>query len=202
MALNKSFRLLVMIGLMYGPVFSQSEISDTIEEARQLYIQKNLLESVNQLSRALELVNQELLTQIETIFPEPLSGWRAESPSSRVKKGAYTTGLFSTRQYFKSGGGPSVVMEIETNTPRISNLKQVFVNPSMLEQMGGDAKLATIADRRCIERFDALDKFSELIFIPSSTMLISIRGQDMKDTATVSDFAEKIKWDSLDIIFP
>ncbi|MFZ5515383.1 MAG: hypothetical protein ACOY90_02015 [Candidatus Zhuqueibacterota bacterium] len=202
MVLNKSFCLWVMVGLLYGSVFGQSEISDTIEEAKQLYIQKNLLESVNQLSRALELVNQELLTQIETIFPEPLTGWRAETPSSRVKKGAYTTGLFSTRQYFKSGGGPSITMEIETNTPRISNLKQVFVNPSMLEQMGGEAKISTVAERRCIERFDAIDKFAELIFIPSSTMLISIRGQDMKDMEAVAKFAEKIKWNSLEIIFP
>lgn len=201
MQMRKNFWIPVVIALMAVPVFGQTEVSDTIEEARQLYINKNLLESVNQLTRALELVNQELLTQIESVFPDPLRGWRADSPNSRIKKGAYSTGLVSSCKYYKNGGGPSVRIEIETNTPRIPNLKRVFVNPSMLEQMGGEAKISTSADRRCIERYDQIDRFAELIFIPSSTMLISIRGQDMKNTKTVMEFAEKFKWASLSEIF-
>lgn len=201
MLVTRIFFGAVVVMLTVMPVFGQSEISDTIEEAKQFYIQKNLLESVTQLTRALELVNQELLGQIETIFPEPIKGWRADTPNSRIKKGAYTTGLVSTCKYFKNGGGPSVSIEVETNTPRIPNLKRIFVNPSMLEQMGGQAKISTVADRRCIERFDQIDSFAELIIIPSSTLLISVRGQDMKNTKTVMEFTEKIKWDSLEEIF-
>ena len=201
MMFRRTFYVIFFLVMTGVPVFGQSEISETIEEAKQLYIQKNLFESVNQLTRALELVNQELLTQIETVFPDPPNKWRADSPNSRIKKGAYSTGLVSTCKYYKKGGGSSVSIEVETNTPRIPNLKRLFVNPSMLEQMGGEAKISTVADRRCIERFDQIDKFAELIFIPSSTMLISIRGQDMKNTKILMKLAEKIRWDSLNDIF-
>jgi hypothetical protein len=78
----------------------------------------------------------------------------------------------------------------------------VFLNPSMLNQMGEGVKISTISDRRCIERYDLIDKFAELIFVPTSSLMITIRGWDMKNTDVVAKFAESVKWKLLEEIFP
>lgn len=181
---------------------SQSEIIETIDEARQHYLQKNLAEAINSLNQALELINQELLTQMESIFPMPLDNWKADAPSGQVTKTAYATSLISKRKYFKKGGGQSIEIELQTNAPRIATVKMVFVNPSMINQMGSDAKISTISDRTGIERYDPIDKFAELIFVPTASVLISIRGYEMKDTRAVAEYAEKLHWELLEEIFP
>jgi len=188
--------------LFVTSVQAQNEIIETIDGAKQLYLQKNFSESANYLSRALELINEEILKQLKSIFPEPLNNWRGNQPSSRVTKTAYTTSLVSKCKYYKKGGGQSVDIEIQTNAPGIANIKMVFVNPSRLNQMGTGVKISTVDDRRCIERYDPIDKFAELIFVPSSSVLINIRGFEMKNTKVIAKYAEKIKWDLLEEIFP
>lgn len=183
-------------------VSAQNEISNTIDQARQNYINKNLSESISDLNRALEMINQELLMQLESIFPDPLNDWRSEPPLSQVTKSAYSTSLVSKCKYYKKGGGQSVDIEIQTNAPRIANIKMAFVNPSLLSQMGEGVKISTVTDRRCIERYDLIDKFAEMIFVPTSSLMITIRGWDMKNTGVVAKFAERVKWNVLDEIFP
>ncbi|MCU0644449.1 MAG: hypothetical protein MUC94_09310 [bacterium] len=200
---SRTAQWIFMVILFFGmEVYAQSEISDTIEQAKQHYIKKNFSESISDLNRALEMINQELLKQLETVFPDPLHDWRVEAPLSQVTKNAYATGLVSKCKYYKKSGGQSVDIEIQTNAPKISNLKMVFLNPSMLNQMGEGVKISTISDRRCIERYDLIDKFAELIFVPTSSLMITIRGWDMKNTDVVAKFAESVKWKLLEEIFP
>lgn len=202
MTSRTTYWLVTLILFIHVSVYAQNEITETIDEAKQLYLEKNLSESISSLSRALELMNVELLAQLESVFPEPLNSWRIEAPASRINKTAYSTGLISTCKYFKKGGGPSVEIEIQTNAPRIANIKMAFVNPSLINQMGTGAKISTFAERTCIERYDSVDQFAELIFVPTSSVLITIRGFEMKDTSIIAQYAEKVKWDSLASLFP
>lgn len=181
---------------------AQNEIIEAIDQAKQLYLEKKFSESASYLSHALELINKELLSQVAAAFPAPLNGWNADPPFSRAAKTAYTTSLVSNCKYFKAGGGQSVEIEIQTNSPRIANIKMAFVNPLMVKQLGADAKITTVNDRSCIERYDPIDKFAELVFVPTSSVLITIRGYEMKDIGIVAKYAERIKWDLLGEIFP
>lgn len=202
MASRTIFITFVFLCSWLSLAYTQNEIIETIDQARQLYLEKNLSESANYLSHALELINKELLTQVESIFPEPLKGWSVDPPFSRAAETAYTTSLVSNCKYFKAGGGQSVEIEIQTNSPRIANIKMAFVNPLVVKQLGEGAKIATVNDRSCIERYDPIDKFAELVFVPTSSVLITIRGYEMKDVSVVAKYAERIKWDLLGEIFP
>jgi len=182
--------------------YAQSAIIETIDEAKQLYLQKNLSQSVNYLNRALELMNKELLTQLESIFPEPLRNWNVDPPLSRTTATAYATSLVSNCKYYKKGGGQSVEIEIQTNAPRIANIKMAFMNPLMAKQLGEGAKISAVNDRSCIERYDSVDKFAELVFVPTAAVLITIRGHEMTNTDVVADYAEKFKWELLEQLFP
>lgn len=192
--------IILMIGLTL-PTLAQDEITEALDAAKQLYAQKNITESIQALNRALELLQNALLQQLEGLFPKPLDNWRSEPPISRVNRTAYSTGLIANCKYFKKGGGPSVEIEIQTHAPRIANIKMALTNPSLLNQMGGGARIATVADRRCIERYEPVDNFAELIFVPGASVLILVRGYDMKDASVVVQFAERINWDQLDTLF-
>lgn len=201
MAPRTVFMTFVLLLSFIVSLQAQHQVIETIDEAKAAYIQKNLKESVDYLSRALELINNELLTQLESIFPEPLKNWKVEPPSSQITKTAYTTSLLSKCKYYKEGGGQSLEIEIQTNAPRIANIKMAFVNPLMIKQLGESAKISTINDRSCIERYDPIDKFAELTFVPTSSVLITIRGYEMRNTEVVAKYAEKVKWEALEEIF-
>jgi hypothetical protein len=192
----------VLIWSWVSLIYSQNEIIETIDQAKQLYLEKNFSESIDYLNQALELINKELLAQVESVFPEPLRGWKADPPFSRATETAYTTSLVSNCKYYKEGGGQSVEIEIQTNAPRIANIKMAFVNPLVVKQLGKGAKISTVNDRSCIERYDPIDKFAELIFVPASSVLITIRGYEMKNIDVVAKYAGRIKWDLLGEIFP
>lgn len=192
----------VVIWSWISLIYCQDKIIETIDQAKQLYLEKNLSESIGYLSHAVKLIDKELLTQVESAFPEPLKRWRAEPPFSRATETAYTTSLVSNCKYYKEGGGQSVEIEIQTNAPRIANIKMAFVNPLVVNQLGEGAKISTVNDRSCIERYDPIDKFAELVFVPTSSVLITIRGYEMKNVDFVAKYAERIKWDLLGEIFP
>jgi len=191
----------VLIWSWVSFVYSQHEIIETIEQAKQLCLEKNFSGSIDYLTHAIGLINKELLTQVESVFPDPLKGWRVEPPFSRTTETAYTTSLVSNCKYYKEGGGQSVEIEIQTNAPRIANIKMAFVNPLVVKQLGDGAKISTVNDRSCIERYDPIDKFAELVFVPLSTVMITIRGYEMKNIDVVAKYAGQIKWDLLGKIF-
>jgi len=196
------FIALVFMIVSATSVHSQDEVIKNIDEAKQLYLDKNFIESVNYLNHALKLINTKLLAQIETLFPEPLKKWRQDQPFSRMTKTAYATSLISRCKYYRKGGGQSVEIEIQTNAPRIANVKMAFVNPLMVRQLGKGARISSVDDQSCIERYDAIDKFAELIFVPTSNVMVTIRGYEMKNTKITAQFARKMKWDLLSEIFP
>lgn len=180
----------------------QDEITSTIEEAKKSYLHNELFEAAKMLDRSLDLIHNKLLTQLESLFPKHLKGWNADSPSSRIKKDAYNIGLISKRKYYKNGGGPSVEISMETNSTRIARIQAIFVNPANIKQVNNNAKISLIEDLRCIEIYDPIDKFSELIFIPTSSLLISIRGHEMKNTNIAAKYAKKLAWDRICELFP
>ncbi|MDZ7340004.1 MAG: hypothetical protein ONB27_01510 [candidate division KSB1 bacterium] len=197
-----SWWIIILVSCLPRTTLAQDEVTAAMDEAKRFYAQKNIPESIQALNRALELLQDAMLQQLESLFPAPLDNWRSDPPTSRVNKTAYSTGLLATCKYFKKGGGPSIEIEIQTHAPRIANIKMAFTNPSLLNQMGGGAKISTIADQRCIERYDAVDKFAELIFVPLTSVLILVRGYEMNDTAVVAKFAERINWEQLAALFP
>lgn len=202
MASRTGFTTLVLVLSMVALVYAQNDIVTTIDKAKQLYVQKDLSQSVQYLTEALELMNKELLAQLESIFPEPLRNWNADPPLSRKTATSYSTSLVSNCKYYKKGGGQSVEIEIQTNAPRIANIKMALTNPLMVKQLGDGAKISKVNDRRCIERLDSIDRFVELVFVPSYSVMITIRGHDMTDTDVVAEYAEKVKWELLEQLFP
>ena len=183
-------------------VSAQVQIIDTINQAKEFVNRNDLQEAAQSLSKALEMINKKLLVYLKSSFPEPLKGWRADDPTGTISTSSSITSLKSKKIYYKKGGGSSVDISIETNSSKIGNIKNIMTSPSALNQAGNNLELVTIADKRCIKRFDIIDRYAELIFVPTSSVLIKIIGQDVKDLKIVTKYAEKINWNELELKFP
>ena len=194
--------VLSFLFLITVPLFSQNEIIDIIDIAKESVLQHSYQEASDQLSKALELLNEKLIFELSAAFPEPLKGWRADDVKNSKSNISNVTSLTVKRSYFKEGGGPSVDMEIVTNSMRIGSIKMLFSSPSMVKRAGNNLKISSVADRKCIERYDPIDRYAELTFVPTSTLLITIIGHDMKNIKTVTKYAERIDWDRLEEKFP
>ena len=196
---------LLMLGFLFfrfTPLLSQDAIVEVIDQAKVLYLQESYLEASEQLTKALELLNDKLIIKLKSTFPDPLGGWRADDAKGSISRMANLTGLNAKRSYFKKGGGPSVDIEMVTNSIKIGNIKMLFSSPSMVKRAGSNLKISTVANRKCLEKYDPIDRYAELIFIPTSTLMITIIGQDMKNTKTIIKYAEKISWNVLEEVFP
>jgi hypothetical protein len=183
-------------------VFAQDPIVETIEQAKTFYLEKSYQEAAAQLSRALELINNKLIEDLKSATPQSLSGWRADDASSSISFVSEQAVLTVKRSYFKEGGGPSVDIELVVNSIKIGNIKMMFSSPATLNRAGEGLKINTIANQRCIERFDPVDRYAEFIFVPTAKLLVTITGQEMKNTDLITKFAEKVNWETLITNFP
>ncbi len=202
MASRTGFITLLLVISLASVSFAQDDVIRAIDEAKGFYLDKKVAQAANSLNAALELINKELIAQVESVFPEPLKNWRRDLPLSRITPTAYTISVVSKCSYYKQGGGQSVEIEIQTNSPRIANIKMAFANPAMVKQLGNGARIVTVSDRSAIERYDGVDRFAELVLIPTMSVLITIRGFEMSDTEVVTKFAEKFNWKLMDQLFP
>lgn len=186
----------------FNSILAQDEIVETIDQAKELYLQQSFQEAAEQLTKALRLLNDKLLDKLKSAFPTPLGGWRANDAEGSVTQSSSFIGLLAKRSYFKEGGGSSVDIKLETNSIRIGNIKMLISSPAMLKRAGDNLAIGDVADRKCLERFDRIDRYAEITIVPTSTLMVTIIGQDMKDTQTVKKYAEKIDWDYLEANFP
>lgn len=199
---SRAGTITVLILLSASLGFGQQDVIRAIEEAKGFYLAKQIAQAANALSTALDLVNKEIIAQVESVFPEPLKEWRRDLPLSRITPTAYTTSVVSKCRYFKHGGGQSVEIEIQTNAPRIANIRMAFANPAMVKQLGDGARIVTVSDYSAIERYDGVDRFAELMLVPTPSVLITVRGYEMKDAQVVAKFAEKFNWKLIEQLFP
>jgi len=202
MKLHIVFWVVYFLTICCSTSYSQDQIVEGLELAKQLYLKADYSETAKQLTRVLDLLNEMLLTKLKSAFPEPIGGWRCSDPEGKISGISGLTGLTVKRRYFKEGGGPSLDIEMVTNSIKIASIKMLFTSPSLVNRAGDNLKISTVANRKCIEKFDAIDRYAELTFVPTSTLIVTIIGQDMKDTQTAIKFAEKIKWEELEAIFP
>ena len=199
---KKFVTAIIFLLMISSQSISQDPVTETMDQAKAFYLQGNMKEAVQGLEKALQLINDRLEEKLTGSLPEPLNGWRADDAFATTTNIGLVSGIKVKKRYYKKGGGPSVDIEIVTNSIKIGNIKRMFSSPSMLKRAGDNIKIATVAERKCVERFDPVDRYAELIFVPTSTLLITITGQDMKNTDTVSKYADRLNWNELEIHFP
>lgn len=181
---------------------AQEKVPDIVHRALISYQGKNYLQAVRQLNEAILLIQQDLQQKMNRCFPEELKDWRSDESELQSSSIGIATDIAIRKSYFKKGGGKSVDIKIELSPTKVANIRMMFVNPSQVKRAGNTMKLDQVADQKCLSSHDRIDRYARLIFIPSSSVKVTIIGYDMNDLKTVTRFAGKMDWSYIQRTFP
>jgi hypothetical protein len=163
----------VMI-LAFPPMGYTDDVTDSINEGLQQYKEKKYSEAVQSLNYASQLIQQKKGASLETLLPEPLSGWTAKKASSQAAGAAmFGGGLTAERKYKK--GSSSVEIQIIADSPMLQSVMMMFTNPMFATSDGG--KLEKVGDQKAIVKYDADSKRGDIKIVVANRFLITIEGK-------------------------
>jgi hypothetical protein len=168
-------------------------VTDSIEEAKTAYEEKDYAAAVQALETAAQLVRQQRAEGLAQYLPTAPAGWTAEDEDTSSAGGAMMGGMVSAgRDYNK--GDSHVKVQFITDSPMMQAMLMMFNMPGMAGSDGG--KLERIKKQKAIVKYDKGDKSGSINIVVGGALLLQIEGNDVTDVELRS-FAEAIDYDKL-----
>jgi len=159
------------------------DVTDSVNEALQLYQAGKFTEAVNSLNYASQLIQQKKGASLESVMPAALSGWTAEEASSQAAGAAMFGGGVTAERRYTKGESTSVKIQIVTDSPMLQAVMMMMGNPMFATSDGG--KLETIGGQKAIVKLDAENKSGEIQIVVANRFLVTLEGQEVvKDDLT------------------
>ncbi len=166
------------------------DVTDSIQEASDAYAKGDTAKALERLNYAVQLMQQAKAQGLESLLPQPLSGWTAEkAESTAVGAAMFGGGITVEKRYTKDKS--SVSVQIVTDSPMLQGLMTLFSNPMFASSSGG--KLEKIAGQKVLSTYDAATKAGDYQFAVANKYMVTVKGEqvsveDMKAYAEGIDF--------------
>ena len=169
------------------------DVTDSADEALQLYKDGKFSEAVNSLNYASQLIQQKKGASLESVMPAALSGWTAEEASSQAAGTAmFGGGVTAERRYTKDSS--SVKIQIVTDSPVLQAVMMMMANPMFATSDGG--KMETIGGQKAIVKMDTENKSGQIQIVVANRFLVTLDGEEVtKDDLTA--YAKAIDYTKL-----
>jgi hypothetical protein len=182
--------------LAFSPLVYADDVTDSINEGLQQYKDKKYSEAVQSLNYASQLIQQKKGASLETLLPEPLSGWTAKKASSQAAGAAmFGGGLTAERKYKK--GSSSVEIQIITDSPIMQSVMMMFTNPMFATSDGG--KLEKVGDQKAIVKYDTDRNRGDIKIVVANRFLITVEGRNVSKE-DLEAYAKAIDYKKLESI--
>lgn len=185
--------LALLSGLALGPISAQAEKKDEVVEQIELgleaYEAGDFSEAKLFFETAAQLIDQKKAEQLPSLLPEAPKGWRiVENEDEASASGAmFGGGITATRTYISEDGEKDVTVEIVGDSPIMSQMNAILMNPQVMGAMG---------DLKMIDRRRALlTKDGELRMLVDNRFVLNITGTGSEDDKVA--FAKAIDFDGL-----
>lgn len=126
--------------LMLPALAFSDEVTDAIDQAKQLYSSGQTQQAITQLDYASQLIRQSRATDLQAFLPEPLDGWSAAAASSQAVGTAMFGGGTTAEREF-SQDGKTVTVRILTDSPLMQSMMMMMANPMIATAQGGSLQL-------------------------------------------------------------
>ena len=155
---------------------THAEIKQAITAGTEAYQAGELSQAVTQFDYVSTLVRQLQAGELGKLFPEPLSGWKADEVESQAGSTAFFGGgINASRSYRKDGG--QLEISITKDSPLLQTMGMLFTNPSMAT-MGG-YKVKRIKGQTAMIKSE--DNSQELQMMVANSILIQITGRGINE---------------------
>lgn len=184
-----------------SPAFAaEDELLNQINDAIKLYNQGQFSQAATELDLAAQQMRMKQGDQLKNVFPEPLTGWKAELAEANTGGGAMMGGgVTSSKVYLKQNAskpedsgssGPEVRIELIKDSPVISSLMMVISNPMYMGAQGG--KSVKIGSYRGMLQQDGGESSVQLVI--ANKVLLSVKGQGGATEADVMAYSKSINF--------
>jgi hypothetical protein len=196
--LNITIRRLstAIVALLFATTASialADDVTDSVNEALQLYKDGKFSEAVNSLNYASQLIQQKKGASLEAVLPAALAGWTAEEATSQAAGASmFGGGVTAERRYTKDSS--SVKVQIVTDSPVLQAVMMMMSNPMFATSDGG--KMETIGGQKAIVKMDAANKSGQIQIVVANRFLVTLEGEEVtKDD--MSAYAKAIDYTKL-----
>jgi hypothetical protein len=157
-------------------VASADDVTDSVNEALQFYKDGKYTEAASSLTYAAQLIQQKKGASMESILPEPLTGWTAEETSSQAASAAmFGGGVTVERMYARDSN--TVKIQVVTDSPMLQSMIMMMTNPMFATSNGG--KPETINGQRAIVKINSGEKSGQIQLVIANRFLVTIDGEEV-----------------------
>jgi len=184
--------ILGIVGLWINVV--ADDVTDSVEEGLKYYKSGEYSSAIESFSYANQLIKQMKGADLENIFPDPLSGWKAGKATSTATGDAiFGGGVTAERSYEKSSS--YVQISIFSDSPLMQSMMMMFTNPMLATSDGG--KMIKISGNKAIIKYDDANRSGDIDIVIDSKYLVQITGNDV-DRDDLIAYAEAIDFKRLE----
>ena len=166
------------------------DAASVIESGLAAYKNDELGKATQQLTYALQLINDKYGRLIIKTFPQPLPGWKAGKAKHQMSPIMMGGGVTASQTYTK--GQSRLTLQLVKDSPLLQSLLMVMNNPMMMGVDGG--KIQQVNGYNAIVKFNETRKAGELSMIIENRFLVLIK-------TTRTTFADMLKYaESIDVV--
>lgn len=167
------------LGLFISSSVWADEVTDIVSEAMESYKKGEYKKASDDLSYALEMINQKKGKNLTTYLPEPLAGWTADEAQAQTAGAAmFGGGTVIDRSYHK--GDASITIEMIVDSPMLQGVAMMLSNPALATSDGGE--LTRINKERAVIKYQGSEQSGELTMIVDNRIMISVKGNGIAKT--------------------
>jgi len=190
--MKKGYLLGLFLGCLLVSSLVSDEITDAIDKGLIFYKQGEYSNALESLSYANQLIRQKKGDSLESILPQPFSGWGADKPSSTVASDDLLGGGISVeRHYYKDESNVDIIFL--SDTPLMQSILMLLSNPVFATSEGSE--IQTISSQQAIVNYDEKDRSGDVNIVVADKYLVQINGlgiskQILIDYTEAIDFAK------------
>lgn len=190
--------VLMLAASLGGLQARADEITDQIKEGLDFYNKGDFSEAVNALNFAVGQIQQKQTAGLKSVFPEPLSGWKAEESTGQYGAAPFLGGgVTASRRYYVENTDKEVDIEFVSDSPLLQSVMMFYTNPAFYSSQP-DTKLVKIQGRKAVQKYMPQDREGEINIVIGSRMLVSIKGQGLDKVDDMVAYANAIKYEALE----
>lgn len=168
-------------------------VTDQIDKAKALYQEGKFSQALQELQFAAAQVGDRIAEIYIESLPAPLAGWKADEPESQTAAMALVGGGISVKRRYYQDDGPSVEVEMVSDSPMLSAALIWVSNPALMS--GGRAIL--VKGEKGAEEWNESDRSGKITFVIDSRLLLTVSGNSLTSKAPLSAYAEGIDFAKL-----
>lgn len=150
------------------------DVTDSIEEAVDAYKKGEYKKASEELTYALESINQKKGNSLKIYLPEPLEGWTADEATAQTANAAMLGGgTMLSRTYHKSES--LITIEMVMDSPLMQGIAMMMANPMFRSSEMGE--LTRINKEKAMIKYDNKEKSGDITMIVANRIMVTVKGE-------------------------